>query len=91
MADPRPQSAHLADSPDPDDALDPTLTDPADAAQSRLGAQLGMIIRAILASPVGRKVISLCVGILLVIVATTYGQIRLNEWSKPFYDALSRR
>ena len=27
----------------------------------------------------------------MVIVATAYGQIRLNSWNKPFYDALSRR
>ena len=25
------------------------------------------------------------------IVATSYGQIQLNSWNKPFYDALSRR
>ncbi len=27
----------------------------------------------------------------LVIAATAYGQIRLNSWNKPFYDALSHR
>ncbi|HEY1725126.1 MAG TPA: ABC transporter ATP-binding protein/permease [Steroidobacteraceae bacterium] len=91
MAESRPDADDLTDSADPDDELDPGLADPADPSQSRLGAQLSMILGAILASPVGRKVISLCIGILLVIVATTYGQIRLNEWSKPFYDALSRR
>ncbi|HEY0800376.1 MAG TPA: ABC transporter ATP-binding protein/permease, partial [Steroidobacteraceae bacterium] len=31
------------------------------------------------------------VAIVLVIVVTAYGQIRLNSWNKPFYDALSRR
>src|SRR5689334_10307198 len=29
--------------------------------------------------------------IVLVIVATAYGQIRLNRWNQPFYDALARR
>lgn len=29
--------------------------------------------------------------IVLVIVATAFGQIRLNSWNKPFFDALSRR
>ena len=33
----------------------------------------------------------LLAGITVVVVATTYGQIRLNRWNKPFYDALSRR
>src|SRR5580700_11116128 len=50
-----------------------------------------MMVRAIFASPVGRKITFLIVGVLLVIVATTYGQIRLNRWNKPFFDALSRR
>jgi putative ATP-binding cassette transporter len=27
----------------------------------------------------------------LVVAATAYGQIRLNNWNRPFYDALSRR
>jgi putative ATP-binding cassette transporter len=29
--------------------------------------------------------------IFFVIVATAYGQIRLNRWNQPFYDALARR
>src|SRR5579863_3590641 len=49
------------------------------------------MIRAISSSPVGKKIAVLLVSIVLVIVATAYGQIRLNSWNKPFYDALSRR
>jgi putative ATP-binding cassette transporter len=30
-------------------------------------------------------------GLALVVGATVYGQIRLNAWSRPFYDALSRK
>ncbi len=48
-------------------------------------------MRAISSSPVSRKVAMLLIGVLFVIVATAYGQIRLNGWNKPFYDALSRR
>ena len=33
----------------------------------------------------------LVAAIVLVVAATAYGQIRLNGWNKPFYDALSRR
>ncbi len=58
---------------------------------SRLVPQLGMMVRAVMASPVGKTIVVLLVEIFLVVVATTYGQIRLNRWSKPFYDALSRR
>ncbi len=53
--------------------------------------QLSIMTRAISSSPVGGKIVILLVAIVVVIVATAYGQIRLNSWNKPFYDALSRR
>jgi len=65
--------------------------DAEESAHSGLVPQLGMMTRALMASPVGKTLVWLLLGILLVVVATTYGQIRLNRWSKPFYDALSRR
>ncbi len=68
-----------------------TASDAEEAAQSGLVPQLGMMVRAVSASPVGKTIIVLMAEIFLVVVATTYGQIRLNRWSKPFYDALSRR
>src|SRR6202041_2404390 len=33
----------------------------------------------------------LMAALVAVVAATAYGQIRLNSWNKPFYDALSRR
>lgn len=62
-----------------------------EAAHARLLPQLSIILRALLASPVGKRLLVLASALLLVILATTYGQIRLNRWNKPFYDALSRR
>ena len=53
--------------------------------------QLGMMIRALLASPVRNRLFLLGGAIFSVIVATTYGQIRLNRWNQPFYDALAHR
>ena len=54
--------------------------------------QLGMMIRALLASPVRNTLVPAGrARSLLVIVATAYGQIRLNRWNQPFYDALARR
>src|SRR5271169_6961465 len=50
-----------------------------------------MMTRAIFASPVGKTLVLLVIAVILVIIATAYGQIRLNRWNKPFYDALSRR
>jgi vitamin B12/bleomycin/antimicrobial peptide transport system ATP-binding/permease protein len=56
-----------------------------------LWPQLGMMTRALLASPVKGQLFTLGGAIFLVVVATAYGQIRLNQWNKPFYDALARR
>jgi vitamin B12/bleomycin/antimicrobial peptide transport system ATP-binding/permease protein len=53
--------------------------------------QIGIILRTIFGSPVGKALFALIAIIILVVVATAYGQIRLNGWNKPFYDALSRR
>ncbi len=72
---------------------EPTDTAPEVDEASHLGLlrQVGQIRRALVGSPVGKALVLLAVGTFLVIVATAYGQIRLNSWNKPFYDALSRR
>ena len=64
---------------------------PDDTAHLGLWRQVRSTVRAIAASSAGRAVGWLCAAIILVVVATSYGQIRLNRWNKPFYDALSRR
>jgi len=53
--------------------------------------QVGLMSRTIFGSPVGRAVALVIAAIILIVAATAYGQIRLNGWNKPFYDALSRR
>src|SRR5450755_1799965 len=53
--------------------------------------ELVMMTRAVFASPVGKTLVLLMIAVILVVIATAYGQIRLNRWNKPFYDALSRR
>ena len=50
-----------------------------------------MMVRALLSSPVGKTLIWLVGGVLIIVIATAYGQILLNRWNKPFFDALSRR
>jgi putative ATP-binding cassette transporter len=62
-----------------------------EAAHSGLMRQMGMMVRALLASSVGKTLIWLVAGVFVIVVATAYGQIRLNRWNKPFFDALSRR
>ena len=62
-----------------------------DAVAQGLFRQVGLITRAIAGSGVGKTLVFLIIGLFLIIVATAYGQIRLNAWNKPFYDAISRR
>jgi putative ATP-binding cassette transporter len=59
-------------------------------ANSRLVPQLGMMVRALWTGPVRNILLMLSGALFLVIAATAYGQIRLNNWNQPFYDALSR-
>lgn len=65
----------------------------ADGKTAHLGflRQISLVSRAIASSPVGKNLLILMAIILVVIIVTAYGQIRLNRWNKPFFDALSRR
>src|ERR1700719_2310436 len=74
----------------PDGEAGPLL-DPDEIAQQGLGPQLKRVIGALWTSPVRNTLLLLGTALSLVIVATAYGQIRLNSWNQPFYDALSRR
>lgn len=60
-------------------------------ANSGLVPQLGMMVRALWAAPVRNTLFWLSGALFFVIAVTAYGQIRLNSWNQPFYDALSRR
>ncbi len=59
-------------------------------ANSRLVPQLSMMIGALWAAPVRNALLLLASALFVVIAVTAYGQIRLNTWNQPFYDALSR-
>ncbi|TDU25773.1 putative ATP-binding cassette transporter [Panacagrimonas perspica] len=69
------------------------MTTPVEAAIARTGLtrQLVTIVRALYASPAGKALLLVALGIVVVVGATSYGQIRLNSWNKDFFDALSRR
>jgi putative ATP-binding cassette transporter len=61
------------------------------ADEESLFEQLSMMQRAFMASPRRNAVFALAGGILGIILATAFGQILLNRWNQPFYDALQRR
>ena len=76
------------------DRPDPAVSYPREndgITESGLVPQVAMMSRALWAAPVRNKLLVLTFAIFIVIAATAYGQIRLNSWNRPFYDALSHR
>ncbi|WP_292528917.1 ABC transporter ATP-binding protein/permease [Methylocystis sp.] len=60
-------------------------------AAGDLWPHLKMILDALRASRQRFALYWLGGAIIVIVSATAYGQIRLNAWNKPFYDALSRK
>jgi putative ATP-binding cassette transporter len=60
-------------------------------ARPGLAPQMRMMLRSFWASPERNKILLLGVAIVAVIGLTAVGQVRLNAWNQPFYDALSHK
>ncbi|MBS0420571.1 MAG: ABC transporter ATP-binding protein/permease [Proteobacteria bacterium] len=73
----------------PDEAPDAAAAQE-EAAQSGLIPQLAMMFRALLDSHVRNTLFLLIGALIAVVAATAYGQIRLNTWNQPFFDAIER-
>lgn len=73
------------------DAPEALAVPPAPPRWSEFRPQLVSMFRAFLISGVRRQVVWIGVGLVGVILLTVYGQIRLNAWNQPFYDALSQK
>ncbi|MER8404971.1 ABC transporter ATP-binding protein/permease [Mesorhizobium sp. M0185] len=58
---------------------------------SSLREQLATIKLALTSSPLRKQLLWAAIGIVAVIVASSIGQVLLNRWNQPFYDALARR
>jgi putative ATP-binding cassette transporter len=74
----------------PDDAANKTA-DAEEIENARLMPQLKIMASALWAAQVRNVLFMFWGALFLVIAATAYGQIRLNAWNQPFYDALSHR
>jgi vitamin B12/bleomycin/antimicrobial peptide transport system ATP-binding/permease protein len=61
------------------------------SADAGLMSQLDMMFGALWASPTRGAIAAITAAAVAVVVVTAYGQVRLNRWNQPFYDALSRR
>ncbi len=60
-------------------------------ANNGLTPQLRMILEAFYRSRERPMLLWLGAGLVAVVAATAYGQIKLNAWNQPFYDALARK
>lgn len=67
------------------------VRNPGEGADLRLGAQIICLLRALCASRYRLRLAILAATLLLVVLANTFGQIRLNAWHGTFYDALEKR
>lgn len=65
--------------------------EPPPASDASFLAQLSMMWRAFMNSPLRRQLLMIAAGIFAIIVATAAGQVVLNQWNQPFYDAIEKR
>ena len=72
-----------------DKLSDGLATEAPSRPEGRLFYEMLMMFR--ITSPQHTKMLLLGVAIVFVIAATAFGQIRLNAWNQPFYDALQRK
>lgn len=61
------------------------------SGEASFSQQLWMMWRAFLGSPLRGLLFLVSFGILALIVATALGQVLLNRWNQPFYDAIERK
>ncbi len=61
------------------------------AGHAGIASLLATLIRLVRASGESGKLLWLVAGLVTVVAATAYAQIRLNAWNEPFFDAINRR
>ncbi len=71
--------------------INPSAKTASGDAEAGLVPQLRMMLQALWNSPVRNRLLLLGSALVVVIVCTAYGQILLNRWNQPFYDAIARR
>lgn len=70
-------------------ASSPNLAEP--VVKTGVVRQVGELLGALRVSAVRKRLAMLAAAIVVVIAITAYGQVQLNSWNQPFYDAISRR
>jgi vitamin B12/bleomycin/antimicrobial peptide transport system ATP-binding/permease protein len=79
----------MADLPSKPSNLPATPAEP--APRLRLVPQVRMMSHTFWDSPQRNKILLLGLALVVVIGTTAFGQVRLNAWNQPFYDALSHK
>ena len=79
----------MAERPSKTSHVPATAAEP--AAGLRLWPQMSMMFRTFWASPQRNKILLLGVALVAVVGATAFGQVKLNAWNQPFYDALAHK
>lgn len=59
--------------------------------EGSLRRQLGMAVDSFWRSSVRNRILAFAFALVVVILATAYGTVLLNQWNAPFYNALERR
>jgi len=85
-------STAAGDSPDPRSSK-PALGDPSERSLPRgeLRRHVAAFLGAVARASNSRRIYVVVAAVSAVIAVTTFGQIRLNEWQRDFYDALEQR
>ncbi|HEY2340538.1 MAG TPA: SbmA/BacA-like family transporter, partial [Steroidobacteraceae bacterium] len=64
---------------------------PYDFTKDNLFVQIQRMAAAFWAARERNQLLLLCAGLVIVVAATAFMQIRLNAWNQPFYDALTHK
>ena len=57
---------------------------------ARLASQIRLMFRAFWSSKARNKILANLLAVVVVILVTVLGQLRLNAWNRPFYDAIAQ-
>jgi len=57
----------------------------------KLASQIWLMFRAFWSSKARNGILAKLLAIIVVILITILGQLRLNAWNRPFYDAIAER
>ena len=57
----------------------------------KLASQIRLMFRAFWSSKARNGILANILAIMVVILITVLGQLRLNAWNRPFYDAIAQK